>query len=144
MAESCQDSSAKVMQTCRLKRDLRAKKSGLNKHSFPTQDVSKAFVLEGSSPSSPTPPPGSRTLGLECPGVQDGPDYREPCAVSDSVSHGGGQASRLWERGGPCLGQGFYWTALTTHSKAQRLAVPVSEPKQSEKRIQTEQAVGMN
>jgi len=62
-------------------------------------------------------------------GVWDGPDYREPCAVPDSVSHGGGQASRLWERGGPCLGQGFYWTALTTHSKAQRLAVPVSEPK---------------
>jgi len=73
--------------------------------------------------------PGSRTLGLECSGVQDGPDYREPCAVPDSVSHGGGQASRLWERGGPCLGQGFYRTGLITHSKAQRLAVPVSEPK---------------
>ena len=47
-------------------------------------------------------------LGLECLGLCDGPDYGEPCTVSDPVGHGSGQAPRLWGRGGPLLGQGLY------------------------------------
>jgi hypothetical protein len=41
-------------------------------------------------------------------GVWDGPDYGEPCAVSDPVGHGGGQALGLCRRGSPLLGQGLY------------------------------------